>query len=292
MAADDKIMALIHLLDDPDQQVYQSVNKNLLSQGSDIIPVLEKAWESSTDELYQGRLEKLIQEINNKEASTGLKKWLTSDRKDLVDGACLLAKFQYPDLDKKEIDFFIDKIVKSVWLELNDRLTALEKIRILNHIIFEEYGFSGNQSNYYSPDNNYINSVLDTKKGNPLSLAIIYSAVAMKLDLPVYGVNLPKNFILAYTDKKHNDIPGDPGTRILFYINPFRQGVILNRSEIESFIKNLDLNPDPSFFNPCSNELIIQRLCLNLSYAYEKQGNAEKVEIFNNVYKILTKEGK
>ncbi len=61
--------------------------------------------------------------------------------------------------------------------------------------------FSGNTTNHQDPQNSYIGQVLDTKKGNQISLASIYSIIAQKLDIPIYGVNLPQHFILAYLDE-------------------------------------------------------------------------------------------
>lgn len=292
MTSDNEIQALIQLLDDPDSQVFQSVNQNLLSQGSEIIPLLEKAWESSGNEFLQNRIENLIQEIHIESVIKKLVLWKTTGASHLIEGAYLIAQLQYPELKLEQIESELDKIVKSVWLELNQNLTALEKTRILNHIFYEVLSFSGNRKNYNAPHNNFINSVLESKKGNPISLGIIYSIVAQKLDLPVFGVNLPKNFILAYMDK---DPSGpDPNLKsesdVLFYINPFRKGTVLNRTEIEQFITNLDITPEPAFFRPCSNIQIIERLILNLVSAYEKLGQVEKTDMYKQVSKILAEE--
>jgi len=290
MSSENEIQALIQLLDDPDSQVFQSVNQNLLSQGSEIIPLLEEAWESSADEFFQNRIENLIHEIHIESVNKELVLWKSSGATHLIDGAYLIARLQYPDLNLEHIRNELDKIVKSVWLELNQNLTALEKIRILNHIFYEVLSFSGNQKNYYDPQNNFINSVMVSKKGNPISLSIIYSIIAQKLDLPVYGVNLPKNFILAYMDKDPSN--SNPilksGSSVLFYINPFRNGIVLNRAEIEKFVKDQNITPEPAFFRPCSNILIIQRLISNLVYAYEKLGQMEKVDMYKQVNKILS----
>lgn len=292
MSSENEIQALIQLLDDPDSQVFQSVNQNLLSKGSEIIPLLEKAWELSGDEFLQYRIENLIQEIHLESVIQKLVLWKTTGATHLIEGACLIAQVQYPELKLEQIESELDKIVKSVWLELNQNLTALEKIRILNHIFYEVLSFSGNQTKYYAPHNNFINSVLESKKGNPICLGIIYSIVAQKLDLPVYGVNLPKNFILAYMDK---DPSGpDPNLKsesgVLFYINPFRKGTVLNRTEIEQFVTNLNITPEPAFFKPCSNIQTIQRLISNLVSAYEKLGQVEKAEMYKQVLKIVSEE--
>jgi len=288
MTGGNEISAMIQLLDDPDSQVFQSVSQNLLSHGSEIIPILEEAWESSASLLLQERIENLIQDIHNETSFEKLAKWKASKVHDVVEGASIIASFQYPDLQTDDIRSKINKLIKSVWLELNHNLTSLEKVRIINHFFFEVSGFSGNQSDYYSPQNNFLNSVLETKKGNPISLGIIYTAVARGLDLPVFGVNLPKNFILAYMDAV-SELPGEEtAPRVLFYINAFRNGAVLNRKEIDNFIKKLELKPDPLYYQPCPNLKIAERLCLNLVFAYKKLGQTDKAELYRQVYERLS----
>jgi regulator of sirC expression with transglutaminase-like and TPR domain len=181
----------------------------------------------------------------------------------------------------------LEKIKHDAWIEINENLTALEKVRILNHIIYDVHKFSGNTTNYYSPQNSFINQVMLSKKGNPISLAIIYAVVAQKLGLPIYGVNLPKNFILAYKDEFSELLyPDAKNENILFYINPFSRGAVLGRKEIDFFLKQQNITPDPMFYQPCSNLEIIQRLLLNLIYAYEKMGYEQKIKELKDLLKI------
>jgi regulator of sirC expression with transglutaminase-like and TPR domain len=285
MNEDEKIKALINLLDDPDEQVYSAVSENIISKGADIIPKLENAWESTLDELLQERLENLIHKIQMSSASRALKEWMRSEDKDLLFGAFLIAKWQYPDLDYENLNEVINKIKQDIWLELNNNLTALEKVKILNHIIFEVHKFNKNISNYYAPQNSFINHVLESKKGNPISLSIIYSVIARRLDIPIYGVNLPRNFILAYLDIYRNDQRVEEAD-VLFYINPYNKGTVLNKREIDYFLRQQKIRPQTIFFRPCYNEAIIQRIILNLIKSYEMLGYPEKIEQLQKLLKI------
>jgi regulator of sirC expression with transglutaminase-like and TPR domain len=91
--------------------------------------------------------------------------------------------------------------------------------------------------------------------------------VAQKLKLPIYGVNLPNLFILTYKDA-HNQ----------FYINAFNKGLIFSRQDIENYIHELHLAPQPSFFEPCSNLEIVRRVFRNLIMSFDKMGEHEKAE--------------
>ena len=281
----DEIKAIVKLLDDPNEEIYNQVSGKLLDQGTEVIPQLEKAWEQSFDEEIQSRLENLIQEIQLNSAKKSLKKWVETGGQDLFEGAFLVAKHQYPELEFAHYQSKLEVIKKDIWLEINENLTALEKVRIINHIFFKIYGFSSNSANFYAPQNNYINHVLETKKGNPITLSILYSALAVKLNLPIYGVNLPKNFIVAY--KNVYTQSSNPYNKVLFYINPFNKGAILGKKEIDYFVKQQDLKPRKEYYLPCSNIEIIKRLINNLIYSYDKLGYPDKIEELNQLYDIL-----
>ncbi|MBS3807742.1 MAG: transglutaminase family protein [Bacteroidales bacterium] len=283
--SEQEIKALVKLLDDPDDQIYQQVSDQLKSQGYDVIPTLEQAWERSFNEKIQTRLESLIQEIQLNSATTNLGKWVHEGGQNLFEGAFLVAKHQYPELSFDYYNQKLEEIKRDVWLELNENLTALEKVRIINHVFFKIYGFSSNAANFYAPQNNYINHVLETKKGNPITLSILYSSLAQKLDIPIYGVNLPKNFIVAY--KNEFTRKEDPQNQVLFYINPFNKGAILGKKEIDYFIKQQALKPRKEYYLPCSHIEIIQRLINNLIYSYDRLGYPDKIKELNQLYRIL-----
>jgi len=269
---------MISLLDDNDSEIVNAVTESLLGRGEDIIPELERAWEAALDEKIQEKLENLIQEIQFAVVKEDLKRWINTGASNILEGAFYIAKFNFPDIHYTIINESVENIRKDVWLEINENLTALEKVKILNYIIFQIHQFGRNQSDFYAPQNSYINQVIDTKKGNPISLAIVYLSVAWKLGLPIYGVNLPKNFILAYKDEYRHYNAADESEDVLFYINPYNKGAVLGRREIDYFITQQQLEPLPSFFAPCSNRDIIVRLINNLIRSYEKLGNMQKIK--------------
>ena len=167
-----EISALIRLLDDTDAEVFEHIEGRLLSLGREVIPLLEDAWSHSFDALLQERLERIIHKIQFDTLAGELKAWKEADpldksssksliAKHLFQGAVIIAKYQYPDLDQEKLWSQIEQIRKDVWIELNDNLTALEAVRVLNHIFFDIHGFSGNTTNYHAPQNSFINIVLE-----------------------------------------------------------------------------------------------------------------------------------
>lgn len=268
-----EIKALISLLEDPDHNIYFQVKNKLIELGIEVIPDLEDAWEMNFDSLMQRRTEQIIHEIQLNFNLNELNDWIESPEKDLLKAWLIISRYQYPDLDTENIELQIEQLIKEIWIELNNNLTALEKIKLINHILFEVHEYKGNIRNFYAPENSYVNDVLNNKKGSPLSLSLLYLIIAQKCELSIQGVNLPKHFVIAYINEEL--YTGDP---IKFYINPFSQGTILSRHDLESFLEKEKLELKTMFFSPCGNKTIIRRLLANLLQSYSKNGNKEKAE--------------
>ncbi len=273
----DKIKALLTLLDDPNEEIFSTVENALLQEHVEIVPELEKAWESSPDNLFQERVENIIHSIQLNDIHAEIENWLKTPNPDLLYGSYLVCKYQYPDISITRLKEQLSELRKDIWLELSEHLTALEKIRVVNHVMFDIHKFSRNTSKYLAPENNYISEVLDSHKGNPLSVSVIYSILCRELGMPVYGVNLPKNFILAFVDDSVTDNENSPEKgAALFYINPINKGAVLGRKEIEYFVKQQKLEPKEEFFLPCDNVTIIRRMFNNLSFGYDSKGEETK----------------
>jgi regulator of sirC expression with transglutaminase-like and TPR domain len=275
------IQALVNLVDDPDDQIYQHVRGELVKCGATALPILESTWETDLfGSKHHERIDKIIQEIQFAEVKKELNTWLQSSEKDLIKGACVLAKYENPTLDETEIINTIQNIRRDIWLELNDNQTAFEKVKIFNKIFFNHHKFEGDKEDYFSPSNSLIHKVLESRKGNPLSLGLVYSVIAQSLDLPIYGVNLPNHFILAYMDVNgvHAQNEQENKYGVLFYINTFSRGSIFDTEEIKTFLDILKVEHKRDFFEPCSNTTIIRRMLTNLISSYQQSGKSEIID--------------
>lgn len=276
--SDSELRALISLLDDPDATIYDEIKTKLISYGDGVIPHLESAWENSFDHLSQNRIENIIHELQFTNIKNELLNWKQNDGDNLIAAAIIIAKYQYADLDEEKINAYIEQIKQDVWLELNDNLTALEKIKVLNRMIFDIHGFYGSTKNINSPQNSYINNVIDTKKGNPITLGIIYLAVCQKLNIPVYGVDIPAHFILAYAEK---------GKDVLFYLNVFNKGTVFSKPDIDQFLDQLKKERKEKYYQPCDNRAVVKRLLQHLIYTYDNMGYLDKKDELEELYRLL-----
>ena len=284
MINETEVNSLIRLLDDPDQEIYNHVHEKLLSYGSEVIDYLENAFGEAFDPIQQERIANLVHEIQFDILKNDLRLWQHSGAFDLLQGILIMNRYQYPDLDEQKVINQIEAIKRDIWIQMMNESSPPEQIKLINHVFYSIYGFSGNTTNHLDPQNSYLSQVLETKKGNHSLLAIIYSIIAQKLDIPVYGVNLPQHFILAYMDEsRQSEFEGG----ILFYINAFNKGLIFGRRDVDMFLKQLNVKPDKQFYEPCSNTEIIKRVLRNLISAYEHLGSTEKVAELNELLEIL-----
>jgi regulator of sirC expression with transglutaminase-like and TPR domain len=262
-----ELKALVSLLDDEDKQVSSHVEEKILSIGKEAIPFLEHEWESNLNPAVQARIEELIHVLQYELLKERLKNWYAGEEHDLLTGMWILATYQYPEIELEKLRQDLEQIYYETWLEFRPDLYPYDQVKVINSVLFNKLKFGANTKNFHSPGNSMINVVLESHKGNPITLCVIYMLVAQKLKLPVSGVNLPNLFILTYKDDNHQ-----------FYINAFNRGLIFSKQDIENYINELHLVPQTSFYEPCNSIDIVRRALRNLVMSFEKMGEHAKAE--------------
>ena len=261
-----EIKALISLLEDDDPEIYQHVSEQINQLGDAIIPFLEEAWEESLNPDFQKRMEDLIHELQFEGLRERLKAWKEEGATDLLKGIWLVNTYQYPDVELAAITKSIEQIYYDAWLTVKPDMHPYDQVKALNYAIFKVNKFSANTVNFHAPSNSMLHLVLESRRGNPLTLCVIYLTIAQKLKLPVYGVNLPNLFVLTF---KHEGM--EP-----FYINVYNKGLMLTKADIDNYLLQLNLNPVPIFYEPAPNLAIVQRSLRNLAFSFEKMNDLEK----------------
>lgn len=273
-----EIKALVSLLDDDDTEVARLVENEIRQQRGRIIPFLENEWESAGfNPNVQRRIEELIHELQFEVVIERLANWHNGGAVDLLEGLWIIATYQYPDLSLEKLRSDFEQFYYETWLEFKEDMHPIDQIRALNQVFFSKLKFGSNTKNFHSASNSMINVVLDSRKGNPITLCCIYMIVAQRLNMPVYGVNLPNLFVLTY--KKDT---------VQFYVNVFNKGLVFMRSDIDHYIAQLNLKPNETFYQPCNNLDIVKRVLRNLTLAFEKTGDTEKVKEIERMAEILS----
>lgn len=267
-----EISALLNLIDDPDEEVFGAVSERIIGYGRIIIPNLEHLWENTPSEDTQDRIEQLIHRLHFKDLTEDFRGWSLSGHQDLMVGALLAAKFQYPELSTTPVVQEVEKLRRNIWLELNNYLTPLEQLRIVTGILYGYYGLKGQEVAYEDVNDFLIHKTLEAKRGNQISNGILYLILCDLLDIPVRAINIPKQFVLAYYKTGFTDTSENSSGQIEFFLDP-SNGQVFSHKDIENYFKRISVPPVQSYFKPLSNKRIIQFLLEEMAKCFE----AEKV---------------
>jgi len=269
--------ALFTLIDDPDDEVYSTVSERIVGFGKGIIPNLENLWENTLSEEVQNRIELLIHRLHFTDLTSDITEWSKSAYHDLLFGALMVAKFQYPDLHTTPVLQEIEKIRRNVWLELNNYLTPLEQANVLNSILYNYYGLKVKEVAYTNPDDFFIHKVLECKKANSITNGIIYQVMCELLDINARIINIPKQIIIAYYDSDFDpsNFKGNPKEKILFFVDGL-SGQAFAHKDIENYFTRSGITATAAYFKPITHKRIIQVLMEELAKCYSLPSNEYK----------------
>lgn len=272
-----EINALFTLIDDPDEEVYSTISEKIVGYGKSIIPNLEHLWETTPSEDIQERIEMIIHRLHYTDLTNDLVEWRDSAYHDLLFGALLVCKFQYPDLHTTPVLQDIEKIRRNVWLELNSFLTPLEQANVLSSIVYNYYNLKGTEVNYNNPDEFFLHKVLESKKGNSISNGIIYQVMCDLLDINARIINIPRQCIIAFYHSDYDPATymGSPQDKIHFFVDG-TSGQAFSHADIENYFKRMSIPPGPAYFKPQSHKRVIQVLLEELAKCFDRPSNQYK----------------
>ncbi|MDX2154617.1 MAG: transglutaminase-like domain-containing protein [Bryobacteraceae bacterium] len=183
----------------------------------------------------------------------------------LLDQAALdLAAIEFPDLEPASYLSRLDELAARV--PAADR--GEEFVAALNHVLFEESGFTGNAADYYNPRNSCLNEVLERRAGIPITLSVLYMEVARRVGRPVLGIGLPGHFVVQYDDGRYAT-----------YIDVFHGGALLDAEgcrDLAQTVAGVDIFADTSFLRPVTPRQILVRMLNNLRSIYFRRHSSRK----------------
>jgi len=270
MVSKNEIQSLLVLMDDPDPFVQESVNKRFVELGENVVPLLDEYRMNLKRGEEKFRVNELIHSLTFEGLQTDFVDALENgikNRKDLESIIFLLSRFGNPTIDTKrykdKLDYFAQMIAPSIRYKLDER----KKAKQLFKFVFEDLNFNGDQKDYHNPTNCFLDSVIDRRVGLPISLSMVVMFIARRLDLPVFGVNMPIHFMLTYI-----------GEREEFLVDPYDDGAVVSYDQCYFFLKKNTIEPKPEYFQMASDMDILVRTLRNLIQSYERKEQLEKVE--------------
>lgn len=247
----EEVKALARLLDDPTDAVQMSVRGRLGELGHHAVPYLMAARDEANAAL-RPVIDETIRDLHFEHVHRAWSLVLDAAEVDLERGAFLLAFYRFPDLDipayRAQLDAFADQAREHL-----SCVTGVERAFVLAEFMCETLGFSGNDDHYYDPDNSYLNRVIDRRLGIPVSLSVMYLLLGQRLDLPVYGINMPAHFLAGYAGKR-----GD------IYLDLFNGGAYVSKEACIRFLLKAGVKPHPNYFQPTGARDILLRMGRNL----------------------------
>jgi len=176
---------------------------------------------------------------------------------------CFAREIAYPELDVEDYRYQIDKLCLSARAQLSPFLSTAEQAEALSDFLFTQQRFRGNSAAYQDPRNSYLNEVMERRLGIPISLSVIYIAIAQELGLPAYGVGLPGHFIVGIPEN------GDE-----IYLDPFHGGARLFQADCAQLVREATGFSgafQPEWLKPVSPVVILTRMLNNLRNIYLHQ---------------------
>ncbi|MSQ37976.1 MAG: hypothetical protein EXR19_00240 [Chitinophagaceae bacterium] len=269
MQKEAEISALFKLIDDPDEEVFNTIADRLLNYGTPIIPDLEHLWENTLDEATLERIEVMIYKLRLQDLKEAFIEWKSKPDPSLFEGAILVTKFQFPELATDNLRHQIEKIRRNIWLELNNYLTPLEQANVIRNILFSYYQIKGVEVNYERPEEFLISAPLQSKKGNAIANTLLYAELCQQLEIQAQFINIPKQCIIAFyaSDWDPEEIVTNPQEFIQFYVEG-TTGNAFSQKDLDQYMIRSNIEPKNSYYKPLSNVKIIKKHLLEFAKCF------------------------
>ncbi len=288
MGKDRQVRALLRLIDDPDTEVYETVADKILDYGKSIIPDLELLWEHTQDQGVQQRIETLIHRVHFQDLEHDFYDWSMERKPALLRGAILLCRLHYPELQPQSMLAQIDAMRRNIWLELNNYLTPLEKVNVLNSILFNYYKLQGHELSARDPQHFFINKAIESRQGNGYTFGILYLTLCEMLDVPIFAVDIPRQLVFAYIDSvnpfldpEHDSVP-----KLTFFVDPMNGGVYTRR-EVEAYLHKIGVRSDPALYAPLDARRIMFKMMEELALCYRYAREEDKAREVEQLMRII-----
>ncbi len=273
-----EINALLNLIEDPDEEVFGSITARFIGFGIEVIPFLEDHKLQCANEELIRKTDYIIASISLSQFSNAIKGWYEGEDKSILEAALIISTYLEKEMDRDLVVAEIERLRKSIWLELNDYLTPLEEINVINKIIFGYFNITGNEIAYNEQKDFDICQSLFGKNGNALPIGAIYLVMAEMLGIPIKPVDIPKQHLLCYAEAA-DPFALDNKEIILFYIDPLN-GQVYTHRDIENYLKKINHTPYPYSFSPSENHAYIRKWIVEIA-------NCAKEKLDDHTYGVL-----
>ncbi len=260
--------ALGQLLDDPSPVVRSALRALFTARGRECAQLLRELARQPDRELA-GHAARYLRELNVPDPVEEFRLFIRSLNYELETGAILLSRTVNADLDVGACCLQLDALATRGRELLSEPATDRQKCRILNRVLFHEYGLRGNAEHYTDPLNSFLDQVLIRRKGLPISLSIVYLLVAERMGLILEPVALPGHFLV-----------GCYAEAVPFYIDPFHSGRLLSVDDVIGLARPGQPAPELADLAPTPVREVLCRCCRNLAHHYAAAEHLQNAALF------------
>ncbi len=274
-----EIESMVYLLEDPDDFIRKSVKEELLKLNENSVPILDELRSKTRDKNQRKELREIIHTITFQSFQHEFLNLLDNgiyDIKDLEEAVFLLSRFDDPTMRTARYKEILDDMALEITPEIRNASSMISKMKLLTGYVYNTKGFEGCKDDYINPKHSYLNQVIDSRKGIPLSLAMIILFLARRLHLPFYGVNMPLHFLLKF---EYVDEP--------VLIDPFNNGAVLSKEQCALFLKKSGVKPLNTHFSNAREIDMLARFMRNLINGYQKQRDTMRTDDMTKLLSLL-----
>lgn len=262
--------AFSSLLDDPNQEVRRQLLA-YFGAHPDAAQVFLGSLSEARNRVLAWHARWFLTELRFSDPVAEFRGFIQSLNYELETGAILLARTVLPLTDVVACTEALDRLAARCRELLSEPVSSRERCRVLNRVLFHESGFRGNRENYEDPLNSFLPSVLERRKGIPVSLCLIYLLVAQRIGMELEPVGLPGRFMVGcFTEAQP------------FFIDAFDQGAFRSPADLLQLVRSQGTEPHLSDLAPTPVREVLARCCRNLVNHYAGGGDIVRSRLFQS----------
>ncbi len=271
-----QIKALISLLSEKNSKNLTVIKNRLIELKPDSLPFLQDALTHENPKI-QNEVSSILEEVRLQHLT---RLWIAfascKDELDLEEGSFLYSSYAFPRLEVQVYRRTLNQWADELKTLLKSNRPTVKPFQAVLDFFFHTLGFTGNKENYHDPQNSYLPAVIDTKRGLPITLSVIFLLITNRLNLPFFPIGMPGHFIVKYQAEREN-----------FYIDPFNGGKILTRQDCIDFLTQAGYGYRVEYLQTTGHRAILERMLRNLAAEYSRDNQSSAVSYISKLIEIL-----
>ena len=220
----------------------------------------------------------MLEELHAESGMDALKEWIEDSKSNLIKGICLVQDLITPGIDYDRIDSYLMDLVNEICVDLKDDQTVMEQVQLYNHFFYHRIHFRPVDPMFKYPSKAFIDHVIEKKEGSPIAMGLIYLILAFNAGISIRGIVFRGGFLPAVFDNNNE---------VLFYVNVYKDGSLFLPSQLELFVKEVNVSIPRESFKPALPLDLVQIYAESLFYSFSTKEDAKSKKIAEKLHEML-----